>query len=407
MKKLLLVLLLLLVPVYSWGNTVTFTSSASGSLYGSSTTYSTVRDAATASAFTSTAYFLGQMLATTTYTIYRNAFVFNTSWLPDDCTITSAVLTVNSISDISTTDFDVVIMHDASDTHPTDTPTTADYDRTIYSSNGGSKNTSTWTAVGDNDIDLNATGLGWINKTGNTRLVLMSSRDIDGTAPTGNEYVYLYFQSTTFPRLTVTFTSSTSIFHATSASGRIAAVEANANTAWSKATGDVVALSEVRAATFYSSGYYYIYRGVVYFDTSALPDDCVVSGATLSLHGQTYDFDEASSIVVQVGDATYPHIPLVVADYDKSKYSGSGGTLLSSNYVNLSYNNITLTSDSWAAISNTGTTKLVIRLQSDIDGAPNTTIKIWVFDSDYGGGLKTPVLSVSCVQPRRTLIITE
>jgi hypothetical protein len=34
--------------------------------------------------------------------------------------------------------------------------------------------------------------LSWINKTGTTKLCLRSSRDINGNAPTGNEYVNVY-----------------------------------------------------------------------------------------------------------------------------------------------------------------------------------------------------------------------
>lgn len=39
---------------------------------------------------------------------------------------------------------------------------------------------------------MNSNGIGWINKSSWTKLCLRSSRDINGTAPTGNEYVTVY-----------------------------------------------------------------------------------------------------------------------------------------------------------------------------------------------------------------------
>jgi len=45
---------------------------------------------------------------------------------------------------------------------------------------------------GYNDIYLNSDGKSWLNRTGLTKLCLRSSRDINGNAPTGNEYVTVY-----------------------------------------------------------------------------------------------------------------------------------------------------------------------------------------------------------------------
>ncbi len=64
-------------------------------------------------------------------------------------------------------------------------------------------------------------------------------------------------------------------------------------------------------------GTYYIYRGFVFFNTSALPSNAYLDNATLSLYKKddysTTDFD----ITIQNGQPTYPHNPLQTGDYAK------------------------------------------------------------------------------------------
>ncbi|MCU0849755.1 MAG: hypothetical protein MUC80_00585 [Candidatus Thermoplasmatota archaeon] len=56
--------------------------------------------------------------------------------------------------------------------------------------------------------------LSWINTTGITKLCLRSSRDISGTAPTGNEYVNVYsneFLGMNPPRLVINYRNQSKI----------------------------------------------------------------------------------------------------------------------------------------------------------------------------------------------------
>ena len=68
-----------------------------------------------------------------------------------------------------------------------------------------------------------------------------------------------------------------------------------------------------------------VYRAYVYFDTSDIPDAAVISAVNLSLYGKTdVTITGDFNITVTNGMPTYPSDPLVVGDYDKTKYTGIG-----------------------------------------------------------------------------------
>lgn len=164
-----------------------------GYLYKSGLDYNTIRTAALAYQIVigppCEPLSIGQKTA---YEIYRTGIFFDTSSISIYSIIDSAKLTFVLIWDGSDTDFDIVIQN-GQPTYPHKPMETLDYDYTLYSGNGGSINTS---LLPPNDypfdIDLNATGLTWINKGGTTKLMLRSSREINGDVPTGFELVQLY-----------------------------------------------------------------------------------------------------------------------------------------------------------------------------------------------------------------------
>jgi hypothetical protein len=90
--------------------------------------------------------------------------------------------------DYSTTDFTITVQN-GQPTYPHNPLESSDYAKSHYSGNGGGLNTSGF-VNGWNNITL--TNLSWINKTGTTKLCLRSSRDINGTTPTGSEYVNVF-----------------------------------------------------------------------------------------------------------------------------------------------------------------------------------------------------------------------
>lgn len=169
-----------------------YTSFSDGHIVKDNANYTTCHDAATGGvSYGNTSEYIGQRLTGGSYWIWRFFVFFDTSSIADDATIISATLTFyTSINkDDVDTDFSIVIRNGMPD-YPHDALAVGDYLYSHYSGDGGSINTANVSATqyAANVIDLNATGLGWINKTGTTKLALISSRDIDSLIPDGDEY---------------------------------------------------------------------------------------------------------------------------------------------------------------------------------------------------------------------------
>lgn len=121
-------------------------------------------------------------------TIYRGYVIFDTSALPNDATVDSAILSLYVGADQSDTDFNVTIQS-GMPTYPHEPVIANDYYYSYYSGSGGSANTSTISGSGYWNITLSAIGEGWISLTGTTKFCLRSSRDISATESTGDEYI--------------------------------------------------------------------------------------------------------------------------------------------------------------------------------------------------------------------------
>jgi len=145
------------------------------------------------------------------YRIYRGFLFFNTSYIPTNACITNATVSLTKGYDYSDNDFDIVIQN-GQPSYPHDPLESGDYDKDYYSGDGGSFNTSDFTS-GRNNITV--TNLSWITKEGLTKLCLRSSRDIDGVAPTGLEYVLVrsanYVGTLYDPKLVVEYRNQSKI----------------------------------------------------------------------------------------------------------------------------------------------------------------------------------------------------
>jgi len=142
---------------------------------------------------------------------------------------------------------------------------------------------------------------------------------------------------------------------------------------------------------------YIIARSYVFFDTSAIPDDAIITAATLSLHGardsSDYDFD----IVIQSGMPTYPHDPPVDTDYYYVHYSGDGGRFNTSGFSTTGYNDIVLNETGRSWINKTGITKFCLRSSRDINSTiPSGHEYVEVCASEGGSGYQ-PKLTVTYI----------
>ncbi len=121
-----------------------------------------------------------------------------------------------------------------------------------------------------------------------------------------------------------------------------------------------------------STDYYWLDRSAVYFQTDVIPDTAVITYSTLRLYVSTIDYDGTydSALQIQEGMPTYPSDPLVLSDYNKSLYSGTG--LLSGqwfDYASIGYESYTLSSTGISWINKTGWTKFILRSTDEIAGS--------------------------------------
>ncbi len=138
---------------------------------------------------------LGQWENSGQYNVGRRFYIFDTSSLPDDVTITSAALNMgNNTGDSDDTGFNVHLVNGTM-TMPAVVAWFNDFDN--WAASGTYSVTDLITPVassafGVNDsvkVSLNTAGLAAISLTGSTRLVALSSRDITPAAPSGDEFI--------------------------------------------------------------------------------------------------------------------------------------------------------------------------------------------------------------------------
>ena len=218
MKKAIFVLSLLLlvgVVVASIGikevkcdeaSTIFYCDSDDGHLSNTNSNYDTAWMATTGWVTDSSNWFtVGQRNQSGNYAIYRSVLFFDTSTIPDNMTVISAVLSLYCYQNYSTTDFNITIQKCSPSIHK---PLEAgDYYKSHYSGNYGEKNSSTLPDSGYWNITVE-TPSNLVSLTSWTKICLRSEFEIDGTAPDGNEYIHFYSTeqgSSYAPKLYVTY----------------------------------------------------------------------------------------------------------------------------------------------------------------------------------------------------------
>lgn len=200
-------------------STTFYSSTSDGLVRASNGTYATAWAAATGTVDAAiTQPIVGQYLALGTYTVFRGYLFFDTSSIPVGATLISASLSLYGTSIIWASAFDVVVTN-GQPTYPHDPLVVGDYAKGNYTGNGGSltiANVGSWSASGYNLINLNATGIGWINTTGTTKLCLRTSDDIAGTSGLNEIAYYASEQGMGYqPKLVVTYATTPTIQTAT------------------------------------------------------------------------------------------------------------------------------------------------------------------------------------------------
>jgi len=190
-----------------------YSDTADGYIYSSSTSYTTASNGNFLNVSSSEPIgFLGQYPNSGSYYIYQTFLKFDTSSIPDDAQITSVTLSCYGYTGSPPTSFSIEArLHDW-DT----TLTTADW---VAGSNLSSKallatiNSSGWSTSGYNALTENGNNLkNNINKTGTTYIILCSGEQTNGSPPTNDEYVGLYYTDETGtskdPKLEITYSTT-------------------------------------------------------------------------------------------------------------------------------------------------------------------------------------------------------
>lgn len=146
---------------------------------------------------------------------------------------------------------------------------------------------------------------------------------------------------------------------------------------------------------------YQILRCFLFFDTSSIPINSIITSATLSIYGKDDYSDTDFDIVIQNGQPTYPSDTVELSDYNYLYYQGSssGGSLSTSGFNTGGYNDITLNLNGLLWIVKNGTTKLCLRSSKDISNTAPTAdktdhIHFW---ASQKGGAYIPKLTVDYI----------
>lgn len=183
--------------------------------------------------------------------------------------------------------------------------------------------------------------------------------------------------------------------------GHIYAMSSTYTTAHNSLSGTVVdsgatfSIGQRGTATFPTN--YYIYRGFVFFDTSAIPSDVTIDSAWLNLTGSN-DFSTVDfNLVIQNGQPNRPNDPLQTSDYGYTLYSGDGGSVSSAYYPNF---NIEMNADGRSWINKGGSTKLALISSEDIiSSQPGLGAEYVDVHSRDGSAVLCPWLNITYTLP--------
>jgi len=146
---------------------------------------------------------------------------------------------------------------------------------------------------------------------------------------------------------------------------------------------------------YYWSLQYHIMRSCLFFDTSEIPLDAVITKVILKLYNAFDESDTDFNVVVQSGMPDYPHKPLVIGDYDRTYYSGNGGSVSTVGWAQGTFKEIEFTEQGRSWINKEGITKLILRSDRDINGTEPTGLEaVDIASQDWAEPFQRPTLYI-------------
>ncbi len=125
------------------------------------------------------------------YVIMRGVVVFNTSTIPDDAIIDSAILSIAIEFDYSAVEFNLTVQ-DGLPSYPHIPLIDTDFNRLNYDGNHGSVSSVGITTWEYTNVTLTQSGLEHINVTDLTRFCIRTDRDIEGSSSQQDEFFVLF-----------------------------------------------------------------------------------------------------------------------------------------------------------------------------------------------------------------------
>lgn len=146
---------------------------------------------------------------------------------------------------------------------------------------------------------------------------------------------------------------------------------------------------------------YFIHRGFLPFDTSSLPDDAVITAATLYCYvTQKYSVSAGSCCLVAGTPAS--NTALVDDDFDQVGTTELASRKTYSGLTTSAYNSWALNADGLAAISKTGYTRFAFRTAKDLDNSAPSNAQYsggYISTSEHTGTGQDPYLEITYYQP--------
>jgi hypothetical protein len=200
----------------------------------------------------------------------------------------------------------------------------------------------------------------------------------------------------------ITTTCDTADFHdlySTQDNGYQSYVSANYTTAHNSSNAIATSIDDyLKIGQDYVFGFYYLYRSYVMFDTSSLSGLTINSAEVWLYTFYPYITGANFSVTIQNGiNETYPHIPLVLTDWNQSLYYGNGGSFDTANIATgvRKWNVAKLNNQGIGWINTAGTTKFTLKSNRDLNYTEPTGHEYVIFYSKDSNLLYSPRLIIN------------